>query len=143
MINNKNLIEVKIIRENGKINLYVKSCLEFENYLKNTRRLAKKDNFCLTEITKEFYDTRIDGLSENNEYDSAIRNLINCNRLNFAILRIKGISKGVEIPLNKLVSINDLNNMIKRFILDFKNFYKEYIKEFEISCIITNKDIII
>lgn len=138
-----NLIEVKILRDNGDIKLYIKACAEFENYLKNTRKLTTKEKFCNTEDTYKFYDVRIDGLSENAEYDSAMRDLILYNRLNFAVLRIKGISEGIEIKLNKLISINDLNLLLRRFILDFKNFYKDYIKGFEISCIIQNKDIFI
>lgn len=144
MINeNDYLIQVKIMRDDGEIKLFVKSCEEFEKYLKKTRNISKSDNFCNTETTYKFYDKRLDGLSENAEYDSAIRELINYNRLNFAVLRIKGISDGVELKLNRLISIDDLNNMLRRFILDFKKFYKEYIKNFEIDCYISQKNILI
>jgi hypothetical protein len=140
---NNNLIEVKIIRDNGEIKLYVRACPEFEEYLKNTRKITKNENFCNTGVTYNFYDGRTDGLSENSEYDSAVRELISYNRLNFAVLRIKGISDGVEIKLNKLVSVEDLNILMRKFIFDFKKFYRDYIKGFEISVIIQNKDILI
>lgn len=144
MVNeNDYLIKTDIKREKGDIKIYIKSCLEFEDYLKATRKTTKTDNFCNTTEKKEFYDVRNDGLTDTPEYDSAIRDLITNNKLNFAVLRLKNISDGVEIKLNRLISIDDLNLILRNFIKDFIKFYRDYIKDFEVNCLITNKNIIL
>ena len=137
------LIEIKVIRDNGEMKIYVKTCVEFEDYLKKTRGLVTKSNFCNTEEEMTFYDGRTDGLSENVENDSAIRDLINYNRLNFAVLRVKDISRGQYFKITKLIALDDLNVILRRFLLDFKNYYKDYIKGFEISATLTYKDVMI
>jgi tRNA U54 and U55 pseudouridine synthase Pus10 len=69
MVSNKEkdseLIQVDIKRTDGDIKLYVKTCSKFEDYLKKTRKISKTKNFCNTEQAKEFYDVRLDRLSEN------------------------------------------------------------------------------
>ena len=135
----KHLIEMKLYRKENEMILYIKTARSFEDFLKKNKQIEEVNNFCLTDETREIYNGRIDENTPH-EHDSATRDLITCDRINRAVLRIKGISNGTEIKVKKLIPLPEFEKMIKNFCLDFKHYYRDYLKDFEINISVTFKN---
>jgi hypothetical protein len=138
------LIKLELLRKDGEIKLFIKTCAEFEEYLKKNKKLIKSENFCMIDNKEkpiEFYENRLTTDTSLISLDSAINPLIYNGNINSAILRIKDISRGIELPLNAIIPIEEIENYFKKFITNFKKFYKEYLTDFSISVIILKKDL--
>ncbi|MBY9021793.1 MAG: hypothetical protein KGD67_12115, partial [Candidatus Lokiarchaeota archaeon] len=82
-----------------------------------------------------------DGTIESNGIDNANNNIISNGSFNLAILRIVGISNGVDLKLNGLISIEELPNTIKNFLTRAKKVYLDKIKEFKAEGVLKENDL--
>lgn len=120
--------------------IYIKACKEFEEWLKNNKELTTISNYLGTNTSKEVYKNRID---QSYSTDDINATLFYSGKLNRAILRTKGISKGLEIPLKScgLINIENVEKEIKDLLRFFKQFYKDNIQKVNIIGSLETTDI--
>ena len=106
---------------------------EFENFLSSSKQLRKTDRLLGQEAHGEFYmNACFNSLVDDINSDIIVgRN--NTLQLNMAILRIKGIRSGIKAKTTRLVTETQLRKMVKKFMQDYKDFYKMTIKRTSIS----------
>jgi len=126
------IIEIEFKRDKKPF-LFVKTCVEFEEYLKKNGKLEKTDNFLDQKEKTEFY-TFENGLFSAHT-DVISRGLFNFGNLNRCFLRVKGISKGIKINLEKagIINLERLESEIRGLLKEFKTFYKNNISKVTIK----------
>lgn len=126
------IIEIEFKREDKPI-LFIKTCAEYESYLKKNGKKGETDNFLNQGLKTTYYsfDYSLFGSSD----DRMGRGLFIYGKMNRAILRVKGISKGIKIDLEKcgIISLETMESEIRAILKDFKNFYKNNISKVKIK----------
>ena len=113
-------IQIKVYEQNGNIVLFVKTCKQFEDYLKAHNEIRDSEQLWGQRKSGKFYQNRI----VNDYSDDINRPIISNGTLNFGVLRIPGISDGVEFKLDGLLTQKQLEQSIKKLITTFNTFYK-------------------
>lgn len=110
-------------KRNG-LYLYIKTNEIYENFLKSKKELRVSTNLWNQRKTGEFY---YGNLITRPEFDDINREIILLNSINYGILRIKGISQGLEFPITQIVSEDRLIQLLEKFSTDFISFYNKNI----------------
>jgi len=113
-------IQLKVYEQNDNLILYVKTCKEFEDYLKAHNEIRNSTNLWGQRKTGKFYHNRI----VDNYRDDINRSIIYEGTINFGVLRIPGISDGIEFTIDGLLTQAQLTKSIKQLINAFNTFYK-------------------
>lgn len=123
--NNKKSLILKIyeIEETGKVVLFVKTCKEFEDYLIKNKEVHESENLWAQGKKGKFYQLKIvEGYN-----DDVNRPIIRDGIINFAVLRVPGISKGVEYTIDGLLTQKQLEVSARKLVTAFNGFYKSKI----------------
>lgn len=113
-------IVLKICEQEDKIILYVKTCSEFEEWLKKNKQVRTTNNLFNQGKTENFYHLKI----VNNYNDDINRPIISEGIINFAILRVCGISAGITYELDGLLTQTQLEQSVRKLLNAFNAFYK-------------------
>lgn len=134
---NGKLLEIEFNRDKKPV-LYVKTCAEYEEYLKSTKEVATADNLFNAGKEAEFYDGKLFLYP-----DSVRRDLFENGSLNHGILRLKGIADGVEIDLSKagLIAVDTIESEMRKLISNFRDFYKTHISRVRIKGVLEVVDV--
>jgi len=121
--NNTKSIEIKVYEENNDIILYIKTCEEFENWLKANKEVRTSENLWAQSTQGKFYQLRI----VDTYNDDVNHPIITQGIINFAVLRIPGISQGLKYKLDGLLTQKQLELSVRKLIVAFNTFYKSQI----------------
>lgn len=116
-----NAIEVKIFEENNELKLFVKTCPQFEKWLKEKKEVRESSNLWNQRVSGKFYYLQI---SDNYRLDDINSPIITNRFINFAVLRVVGISEGVKFKIDGLLPKETLVTATRKLISEFKNFYE-------------------
>lgn len=123
--------------EQNNLILYVKTCLEFEEYLKANKELKTTSNLWNKAENGKYYHLRLDNDCNLDDINQSVFRGYNKIALNRAILRVKGISEGLIFDLGQhgLISEDTLKVCVKNFIKVYSEFYNKEIlnKKIEIT----------
>lgn len=120
------ITEIKEDNE-GNVSLFIKTSMDFENYLKENKEIRHTN--CLFEngVEGNFYYMN---LADRGIYDyDDINNIVydrTQNRINKAIFRVVGISKGLNFKL-PLMSEKQLRLCLKKLVAFYSQFYNTII----------------
>ena len=140
--NNKEIMDIKIER-NGNIKIRIKVAGEIEKFFKENGSIRTATNTLGTAKTMKYYNLdsgnrELAGLFRVNDINER---LISENCINSAILRLVGISEGIELAVNQLISKDALADSVKIFKEGLITFYKRYINPIHISSTLTINEI--
>lgn len=113
-----------IKEKKGKLFVLIKSNEAYENYLKSKKELKTTSNLWGKSLIGKFYHG---SLIARPEFDDINRDIILLNQINYACLRLEGISQGLEIPIKNLVTIERLTQMLEKLADDYIAFYNKNI----------------
>jgi hypothetical protein len=135
--NNKAIFNLEIER-NSSLKIKIKVSQDIENWFKENGTESTTHSAFNTNKTIKYYK-----LAENRELTNCFQlNDINervfyNNTINSAILRIVGISSGIEISVKQLISKEQLIESAKNLKESVINFYKRYINAVHITTTLT------
>jgi hypothetical protein len=116
-------ILIKVYEQRGKVMLYIKTSEDFEKWLKDKKEIRDTSQLFGKILDGKFYYLKI---IEN--YDDDINcPIIRNGKINFAVLRIPGISNGIEFELDGLLTEEQLESAVKKLVEAFKKFYTKHI----------------
>jgi len=134
--NKKPILKITVDREEEKIIVFVQSNKDFEDYLKKSRKLKATRNLWGQGIPGKFYNRE---LMDTN--DNINRDIISFNQINFAVLRLKGISKGITVESRTMISEEQLATAVNEFIKKFKVFYKSSLNKQRVLGVLYDEDV--
>lgn len=120
----KQCLFLDIKEKKGKLFVYIKSNEVYENYLKSKKELKTTSNLWGKGLNGKFYHGN---LISRPEFDDINRDIILLNQINYACLRLEGISQGLEISIKNLVTIERLTQMLEKLADDYIAFYNKNI----------------
>lgn len=136
--NNKQILNLEIER-NGSIKIKIKVASEIEQFFRENGTIKTAINGLGTNKAIKYYN-----LENSNRELTACFNVNDINEkliysgyINSAILRMVGISEGVELSVNQLISKDALTESAKMFREGLISFYKRYINPIHISTALT------
>lgn len=132
----KPILKITVDREEEKIMVFVQSNKAFEDYLKQTREIKSTRNLWGLGVTGKFYNREL--ISTN---DNINRDIISLNQINFAVLRMRGISKGITIESRTMISEEQLATAVDNFIKKFKTFYKSSLNKQRVLGVLYDEDV--
>jgi len=115
-------LEIKANNKKGLL-LYVKTCKSYEDYLAKKKDLKESHNLWDQGTTGSFYHLSL----INNYLDDVNKPVIHLGQINFAILRIKGISGGLTFRINSLMTEPQIREALIKLKEVFTKFYAEKI----------------
>jgi len=124
-------LSISIKEVEGDLYLRVKTCKEFEDFLKDNKELCDTTNLFNEEKTGKYYRLRF--TDRYTFLDNINRNIFYEGRINFSILRVKGISKGLDFKINGLLPESLIVKQLKSLVKTFKEFYKKEIEKIPIN----------
>jgi len=117
------VILIKIFEKDNDIILSVKSSEDFEKWLKENKEIRETRNLWGKSEEGKFYYLKI----VDNYYDDINKSIIYGGKINFAVLRIPGISQGVEFKIDGLLTQSQLEKAVRGLLNAFNQFYKKNI----------------
>jgi hypothetical protein len=111
---------VRIFERGDDILLYVKTCKEFEDYLIRTKVPHESNNLWNQRKSGKFYQFKIVG----NYLDDVNLPIVKDGKINFGVLRIPGISEGIEYKIDGLLTEKQLEVAVQKLVNAFNKFYK-------------------
>jgi len=123
-------LEMSIKEINKEYFLYVKSCEDFEKYLKENKELSTTQNLFGEEKTGKYYRLRF---TDRNILDNINKPIFYMNRINFSILRSEGISKGINFKIDSLITKTTLQKEVNLLGRIFKAFFEKEIEKIPID----------
>lgn len=122
--NSEKILDIEMLQEGNNMLLKVKSSKEFEDYLAKTKELRMTENLWGQRKMGEFYVIKL----IDNYLDDINKPVFHKGQINFAVLRMKGISNGLTIPINELLSEKQVQSGIKLLLSTYKNHYNQCIR---------------
>lgn len=119
------LLEIEFKIEGDNLILYAKTSPEFEKFMKDTKQLKTTERLWGTNKTGEYYQMAI----ATDYLDDINLPVFYKGKINFAILRIKGISEGKKFPVEALLSEKQLNEGVKKLLAAYKKIYDIYMRQ--------------
>jgi hypothetical protein len=104
--------------------LYTKTSPLWEKYLQETKEKRTTQNFFGENKIGYFYHLKL----VNNYLDDINQPLIVRGEINFAVLRVPGVSNGMNFKVNRLMSESQKKSALKKMVLTFKDFYKKSVE---------------
>ncbi len=139
------ILLMKLLRENGKTKLYLKTAPEIESVFRteqtNESRVYKdEDNFhsYYNQLSNE--DSLV-SLVDNIRLNNYGTQLVDGYRKNLSLLRTVGISNGILFEIQGLIGeemLEEWSKTLKEFIL---KLYKSYVRPVEITLILEKKEV--
>lgn len=121
----ENPLHIHCKQKGNNLVLFIKTNKKFEDWMIKKKVLQTINNLWDERRTTEAYHG---AMISRSDFDDLNKPVILQNSLNYAILRLKGISEGIEIPINKnLVTKERLIELLIDFSRKFDNFYSEKI----------------
>ena len=121
------VLKLCTLEENGHYYLFVKTNTKFENWMAANKQLKTTQHLWGENKPGEFYY----GQMFTNKLDDINNTVILKNKINLAVLRVKGISNGLKIEINQLITQEQMKKAILAFKKDFKEFYNNVVKGFQ------------
>jgi hypothetical protein len=119
------VLDIELKEKDEELYLYIKASKEVEEWLNKNRERKITENLWGSSKIGKFYVTRI---SAKNVYDDINAPLIHKTLgVNFAVLRLCGISEGIETKIDGFTSPKKLEKALQKMVDTFKIFYKEKI----------------
>lgn len=128
-LTNNLIVTLQQDRETKELILFVKVSEEFENWIKNNREKKTTNNLWGKRETGEYYQMKI----INNYLDDINTPIIYGGRINFAILRCVGVSKGLKFKVDGLITGTQLKKASRLFALTYKKFFRDNIEREELN----------
>lgn len=119
------ILSINIIEENNQLVLKLKASQQFEDYLKRTKELCTTTNLWNKGQTGKYYRLQLIA----NYLDDINRPIFYSGQLNFAVLRLQGISQGITLNVDGLLSENQVKLALTKMTRTFKDFFKSNIDE--------------
>jgi hypothetical protein len=147
----RKLLVMKITREKGKAKLYLQTDEAIENIFRK-EDIHDSENYTCDKQPLRYYDL-LEG-EEEESYKSLMSNIrLNSYGSNFiigsysmdkniSILRSVGISQGITIEINRLISeemLTEWANILKDFVA---KLYKNFVRPLEISVTIEKREVV-
>jgi hypothetical protein len=118
--NANQVFEVSIKIEGESLILFVRTCKEFEDWLKANKEVKETTNLWNKNRTSKFYHLKI----VDNSLDDINKPIVLSGQINFAVLRIPGISEGLKFEIDGLLSHTQLTLALKKLLKAYKDFFK-------------------
>lgn len=141
----KNVLDLTLKKEGMESVLHIKAAKEFEDFFK---KAAKKKSSSYTETSNKWLNEDGEGLEfyiKNEKLNNKVSNygpiidnfgnglVEDDGRINLAILRIVGISDGVTVKTNDMLSYQEVSEYIQKVASWGKAFYEENLRDGDLS----------
>ena len=132
------ILEIEV-KENDGLSIFVKTCKAYEDYLKANKQVRTSVNYFNTLAEGQFYHLSL----IDNYLDDINKPVIYEGKLNFAILRVPGISEGREFKIKGLMTEQMLQTALTNLSNVFNKFYEDNIlkKKINIKLEVVKNDI--
>lgn len=129
--NVRGVFECEIKNESNKLVLCVKTDADFENWLKKHKEVKTTENLWGARKTGKYYYLRF--INNPAIVDDVNLPVLNHGHINFAILRIPGISDGLKYEIDSLMTEKQFATALKELVKVYKNFYSTSILKSELK----------
>ena len=118
-------LKISIEQKENDLYLYVKTSKEFEKYLKDNKEILNTENLFSEHKNGSVYQYRF---ITRPHLDNINTPIFYNGRINFGILRVVGISDGLNFKINGLLPESFIKKGIRELVKAFKDFYKTEIE---------------
>jgi len=129
------ILKICTFEENNKYYVYVRTNDKFEEHLQSIKHTRTTERLWGDNASATYYYGKC--FDNYRKVDDINRPILVENKINFAILRVVGISKGFKAEITQLVTQEKLKKAILAFRTDFKDYYAAKIKNVANSTAIT------
>lgn len=123
------VLDLKIKDEDNGLFLYVKSCKEYEDYLIKTKEIHDTQDLFREDKDAKFYFMRL----VDNYLDAINSPIFYTGQINFAVLRLVGISNGLKFKIDNLLTEKQIKDGLDKLKDVFTQFYKNNIDKIKIN----------
>jgi hypothetical protein len=118
--NYNSILNIEIKEEEDGLYIYVRTSKEFENYVKSMKEVKLTSNLFGTHSQGKYYQFKL----VENYLDDINVPIFYLGQLNFAILRVIDISKGLKFKISNLMTETQIRSGLTKLSSTFKNYYK-------------------
>ena len=117
--NGNKILEIEVKNKDEKLILGVKTCKEFEDFLVKNKQVKTTANLFGRGKPGKYYYLKI----VSNYIDDINLPIFRSGMINFAILRVEGISNGITLEVDGLLTEKQIQTAFEKFKTAFKRYY--------------------